>query len=177
MKTTPLPPLSFLEELLQVNPVSPSGFSWRKANGKKVKAGDFAGCLSKKGYWVIGLKINGKNKILMAHRVIYFMYHKTNIDQYIIDHIDLNKSNNCISNLRLANLNENKWNQDKAKLKATSKYKGVYWCTTKQRWVAAICCNGKRGAIGYYKNELEAARAYNVKALKLHGDFAKLNQI
>ena len=175
MNTTPLPPLSLLEEVFQINPASPSGLSWRNSNGYKIKAGSNAGCLNKKGYWVVGLKINGKNKLLSVHRIIYFMHTKANVDGRIIDHIDLNKSNNNINNLRLANLNENKWNQKKSTIKTTSKYKGVHWCNRDKKWIATICCNGKRGALGYYETEEQAAHAYNKEALKLHGEFAKLN--
>jgi hypothetical protein len=175
MKTTPLPDLFFLEETLQIDSKAPSGLSWRNANGKKIKPGDHAGCLSQRGYWAIGLKVNGTNKIFMAHRIIYFMHYKTNIDQDLIDHIDLNKSNNSICNLRLADLNQNKWNQNKANIKTTSKYKGVHWCKRDNRWIATICCRGKRKAIGYYKTEIEAAKRYNEQALKIHGEFAKIN--
>ena len=177
MKTTPLPPLPLLEKLFQINPASPSGLNWRESNGYKIKTGSIAGCLNKKGYWVVGLKINGKNKLLSVHRIIYFMHSKINIDGCVIDHIDLNKSNNKINNLRIATLNENKWNQNKTKIKTTSKYKGVHWCKRDKKWIATICCNGKRGAIGHYETELQAAQAYNKEALKLHGEFAKLNEL
>jgi len=105
------------------------------------------------------------------------MHTKTNIDGLIIDHIDLNQSNNDINNLRLANVSENRWNQKKSKIKATSKYKGVHWCSRDKKWIATICCKGKRAALGHYETEIEAAQAYNKEALRLHGEFAKLNDL
>ena len=72
---------------------------WKKTN--KV-----AGCLKPTGYIVID--IFGKN--IMAHRAIW-IYHYGKIPKYI-DHIDGNKSNNKIENLRLANKAQNCWNRN-----------------------------------------------------------------
>jgi hypothetical protein len=60
----------------------------------------------------------------------------------------------------------------------TSQYRGVYLCAvTKKKWIAEIYHNGKDIKIGRFNSEIEAARAYNEKAIELKGDKAKLNNL
>ena len=103
------------------------------------------------------------------------MHSKINIDGCVIDHIDLNKSNNKINNLRIATLNENKWNQNKTKIKTTSKYKGVSLYLTTNKWKVQITYQGKQIHLGYFDDEVTAALMYDAKAFELRGDKARLN--
>lgn len=76
-------------------------------------------------------------------------------------------------NLRIATHSQNNCNQRKTR--GISQYKGVYFYKNYGNWRAQIQIDGKMKFIGYYSNEIEAARAYNEAAVKKHGEFAKLN--
>lgn len=56
-----------------------------------------------------------------------------------------------------------------------SKYRGVCWNKCNSSWKACIKIDGKNKHIGYFTNEVEAAKAYDVKALQVRGPNAKLN--
>jgi len=56
-----------------------------------------------------------------------------------------------------------------------SKYRGVSWDKSLNKWRARIMVNGKRISLGVYDDALEAANIYNEYALKHHGSKAKLN--
>lgn len=62
---------------------------------------------------------------------------------------------------------------------ASSKYKGVNYYKNKKsnQWRARIKIFRKEIHIGYYDSEIEAALAYNIKAVELFGEFAVLNRI
>lgn len=85
-----------------------------------------------------------------------------------VDHRDGNGLNNRRSNLRLAE----RW-QNAVNRKHGSGYRGV--CRWGRYWIADIGHQGKRMRIGYFSTPEEAARAYDAKAVMLHGDFARLN--
>lgn len=92
----------------------------------------------------------------------------------LVDHIDGNGLNNQRGNLRTASGTQN--NGNRIKLKGTSsQYKGVSWSKSKKKWVAAIKCDGKTKFLGYFADEDEAARKYDVEALKVFGEFARPN--
>lgn len=59
----------------------------------------------------------------------------------------------------------------------TSKYRGVSYSTTAGKWIAKLQVNKKRRHLGYYDDEVSAAKAYNTAAKELLGDKAKLNII
>jgi hypothetical protein len=90
----------------------------------------------------------------------------------VVDHIDGNGLNNCRSNLRICTIVENQRNSKG--WSKTSRYKGVSW-SKKNKWASAISLNFKRIHLGYFDNEIEAAKAYDKKAAELFGEFAYLN--
>lgn len=92
------------------------------------------------------------------------------------DHADGNEMNNQKYNLRIATSSQNKANRP-SQINASSKYLGVSWIRKRKKWQAQICKNRTHCFIGYFENEADAAKAYNKKALELHGEFAKLNQV
>jgi hypothetical protein len=99
----------------------------------------------------------------------------------LIDHRDNNTLNNLRSNLRQATLSQNAMNRPKTKSKTSSKYRGVSWKISHLKWLVRIEWqhNGRyiRKTIGYFDKdkEIDAARAYDVAALKYHKEFANLN--
>jgi len=93
------------------------------------------------------------------------------------DHIDGNKRNNTRANLRSCTRTQNMMNQRTQTRNKYSKYKGVSWCKQHRCWVAGVKMNRKRTNLGLFKTEVDAAKAYNLKALEFFGSFAKLNII
>jgi hypothetical protein len=96
-------------------------------------------------------------------------------DEFVIDHINYNGLDNRKANLRLATRTQNNRHTRRINKTGSSKYKGVNWYTREKRWVAKITADGKTFPIGYFKDEIEAARAYDEAAKTYHGDFAALN--
>lgn len=89
-----------------------------------------------------------------------------------IDHINGNKLDNRVSNLRLATASQNHCNRPKSS-RNTSGYKGVG--KRNGRWRVKIRLNGIDYHVGYFSSLEEAAQAYDVRAKELHGEFARIN--
>lgn len=94
-----------------------------------------------------------------------------------VDHKNGNGLDNRRStgNLRQATGSQNNANQ--AKTRGTSRYKGVYWYTSRRRWRATIKHLSRTTHLGYFADENAAALAYNVEALRLWGAFARINEM
>ena len=60
-------------------------------------------------------------------------------------------------------------NQHKTSTKTTSQYKGVYWSKQKQKWHARIRVGGQAIHLGFYSDEVVAAKAYDRKAAQYFG--------
>lgn len=88
------------------------------------------------------------------------------------DHINGVGLDNRRENLRKTNTSQNHANQPKRRGVYSSQYKGVSLHKHSGLWKAEI---GAKGYIGYFKTEEEAARAYDVKAKELFGEFARTN--
>jgi hypothetical protein len=170
----PLPSFEFLDHMFTISSQSPSGLFWKNSLSTKVKQGDVAGTKDKEGYWTVGITLNKTTKLFRVHRIVYALATNTNIDNEFVDHVDGNKSNNKISNLRLATNQQNCCNKQ-AQLKSTSAYKGVSWDKKCKKWRAQICINYKKIHLGTFEKETDAAIAYNQAAKKHHNSFAILN--
>ena len=112
---------------------------------------------------------NGKKTVLM-HRFI--MKPKKTI---WIDHVNRCGLDNQRNNLRLATPAQNA--QYSRSYKGTSKYKGVHWCNTRDKWIARIRVDGKRINLLQTDDEYVAAQAYDKAAIKYHGEFAEINGV
>lgn len=106
-----------------------------------------------------------KTKIMMHNVILGFKG---------VDHKDGNSLNNQKENLRSATNSQNNTNRIVKKITQT----GFRGCEkNKKGFLAKISFEGKRHYLGYFKNLIDAARAYNEKASELHGEFAVLNVI
>ena len=92
-----------------------------------------------------------------------------------IDHIDGNPLNNQKNNLRIVTHQQNMMNRKIQN--SSSKFKGVSWEKDSKKWRAYIRCENKQYYIGLFKTELDAAMAYNKRAIKLHNKYARLNKV
>ena len=93
-----------------------------------------------------------------------------------VDHRDHDMLNNQRSNLRLCTRTQNLGNTRK-KAGCTSKFKGVHLHKACGLWCARIKIDYRYRQLGYYRNERDAARAYNKAAKKHFGEFAWLNDL
>jgi len=92
----------------------------------------------------------------------------------MIDHRDRDGLNCQKSNMRKCTDRQNSMNRGPKK-NCSSKYKGVNFCKEKGKWRSKIQINGKPIHVGYFETENEAAKAYDLKAIELFGEFAYLN--
>ena len=90
------------------------------------------------------------------------------------DHINGNKLDNRLCNLRIATRDQNMYNK-RAYKNNTSGYKGVCWKKENERWVAQINIGRKRVCLGYFDDAIAAAQAYDAAASEHYGEFARLN--
>ena len=114
----------------------------------------------------------GKHVTIFIHNVLMN-------NQKLIDHKDLNKLNNQRDNLRLADLTFNNANKHVNACKTiftTSQYKGVDKHSS-GKWRATIKFRYKKIHLGLFTNEVDAAKAYNAKAIELFGEFARVNEL
>jgi hypothetical protein len=124
---------------------------------------------SKKNY--VQARIDGK--MILMHR---FLMNATSTD--IIDHINQNGFDNKLCNLRFINYSNNAHNRKKQRNNTFSIYKGVTNSRLKKNpYNTSITQNYKNISLGSYNNELQAAYAYNLKAIELFGEYANINKI
>ena len=170
-KAKPLPSLEMVSELFGYD-VETGFICWKAARGKKIKAGQPAGTISKKGYLKIAITIDKKYCVFQAHRLIWYITTGVDPMDKQIDHIDGNPLNNKISNLRLATNAENQRNKP-ANQNNSSGFKGVSYKKSHKRWCASIGFNGKKFCLGFFDTPELAHMAYCKAAAELHGDFAR----
>jgi len=120
-------------------------------------------------FYAIRSSARPNRKKIWMHRVIL----NAPIDKKT-DHINHNGLDNRRSNLRIATIAQNLYNQLPRK-NCTSKYKGVSWNEKQRKWQAGIKLSGKVFYLGRFNSEVKAAEVYDQKAKELFGEFAYIN--
>ena len=128
-------------------------FTWKLANSQ-VKRGQRAGAKNNEGY----INIRLRKHTYPAHRLAWCHYYGEEPTGFVIDHINGDRTDNRIKNLRKATIKENAQNIAKQNRKTGSRYKGVAR-RTNGKWMAYIEEDGKRDYLGTFATEAEAAMA------------------
>ena|SRR5438105_9984711 len=153
-----------LRELLDYAPET-GLFYWRVRRGC-AGAGRQAGSLHTVGYRVI--RVDGVTHL--AHRLAWLHVHG---DHPIaeIDHVNGNRMDNRITNLRQCSRGQNARN---VTTRNACGFKGIYH--RRSRWHAQISVNGRRTYLGSYENAEQAAAAYDSAARLHYDEFARTNE-
>ena len=142
----------YLRSILHYDPET-GIFTWKVSTSRRVKAGDAAGCQDGQGY----RQIKVQSRLYQAHRLawlyVYGEWPKLNID-----HINRNRSDNRISNLRDVSQKQNGQNAGKPSSN-TSGHTGIYWHKRDSKWVAQIRHSYKLIHLGCFTDREEAIAA------------------
>jgi len=139
---------------------------WKVARSNFVSIGDEAGTKHPQGYKQI--HIDGKR--YLRHRLVYMMFHGVIPSQ--VDHIDGNKTNDCVENLRPADWQTNACNS-KIPKNNRSGFKNVHWHKQLGKWRVKLNVKGKSKTIGFYEDIELADLVACMAREKYHGAFAK----
>lgn len=114
---------------------------------------------SKNGYLYVTLCKNGLTKKFRVHQLsaMAFLGHNICGMKKVVDHIDFNKQNNRIENLRIVSTREN---CSRGRIGKSSKYVGVHFNKVVKKWVSSIRINGKKKHLGYFSCEIKARLRY-----------------
>ena len=142
------------------------GELYSKVNNGKRRIGDKCGSINSNGY----LQTRVSCKSYVNHRLIFLMHY--GFLPKCIDHIDNNRTNNKIENLRPATISENGMNQ-RIRSDNTAGVKNVYFNKRDGTWQVQITLNGKKMHFGYYKDIDYAKFVADAMRYKFFGKFAR----
>lgn len=130
-----------------------------------LRGGKLCGVIDSKGY----LHIQVYNYQLKGHRLAFYIYHGWLPKE--VDHINGNRSDNRIENLRPCDRSRNSMNK---KISSNNKcgLKGVYWSKSDNKYRAQIWLNGASVIIGTFSCKFEAHKAYCKEADKIFKEFS-----
>lgn len=110
--------------------------------------------INSRGYKCVLLYMNGKRFNSTVHRLVAETFISCNSDGLVVDHIDRNKTNNNLTNLRFITQRQNSRNIDKRK--TSSKFHQVSFCKQQKKWLSWTTIKGKRKNIGRFNCETRA---------------------
>jgi len=118
-----------------------------------------------KGYLIASFSFEkNKKTFIKKHRLVFYAYNpdfdifRRSRTENFIDHVDKDKSNNSIENLRIVTNQQNTFN---------TKAKGYTWHKQRKKWMSRIKINGKNKHLGLFESEEEAREAY-LKAKEIY---------
>jgi len=143
---------------------------WKKNHGKSIKAGDETGTsATSHGY----AQVMFHGITITAHRLAWFLFYgEWSTRRRQVDHINGIRTDNRISNLRIATQSQNSANSNG---RGKQKYKGVTWNKPCSKWRVMLMYQKKHIHIGMYDSDVEAATAYDNAARQYWGDYARVN--
>jgi len=167
MSTNDIHVLDILK-ILEYNPDT-GEFKWKKTRSRSAKKGQIAGYLRPDGY----ISIMAYRKRLLAHRLAWLCT-TGEWPTGEIDHINRNRADNRIENLRDVPRILNTHNMGSRK-GSSSAHVGVCWDTAGNKWKARIRRKGKVYHLGMFDTEEEAGKAYALASKKYEKgvDFSK----
>ena len=131
--------------------------------------------INKHGYKGLILCKEGIRKYFSVHRLVGLMFIENPDNKPLVDHIDCNKQNNNISNLRWATNQENQRNKNLSN-KNTSNVKGVYFDKYANKWKAQITIDSVNIHLGYHNTIEEAKQARIKKVNEVFGEFVHASE-
>lgn len=155
---------AYIKEHLYYDPTTGT-FEWLiPKDGRQKHAG------SKTPNYYTRICINGRS--YKAHRLAWIYMHGDVLDaESYIDHINTDKADNRIDNLRIATKAQNMRNCGR-RADNTSGYKNVSWSIDKQKWRSWVSTQEKRYRhLGYFNTPQEAYAVWLIEAPKYHGEF------
>lgn len=116
-----------------------------------------------------------KPHVFLAHRVVWAIHYGAWPDHWI-DHINTDKTDNRICNLRPCTASQNGMNRNRQG-NNTSGFKGVSFYKLRAKWEANICVDGAKKRLGYFATKEEAAKAYDMASEIGHAEFCRNNGV
>lgn len=142
-------------------------FTWLISPRNSIPTGSKAGNHGANGY----VRISVDGRLYLAHRLAWLHVHGE-WPPHEIDHVNGDKSDNRIANLRRATRSQNCANK-RSRRDNVSGVKGVQWFERNQKWGARICIDGQTQFLGLFDRLEDAAAAYKNAAHKYFGEFAR----
>ena len=162
MQTRKLPTRKRLHELFKYDEVT--GNLIRKiSTSPNARVGDIAGYINNSGY----VFVSADSAQYLGHRIIWKMQNGDMPVEMDIDHIDGDRKNNILDNLRTVSRRENSLNRKMTKFN-TSGCVGVYWHKDRGKWCAGIMVKQKHLYLGIFSRKEEAIQVRK-EAEVLHG--------
>lgn len=157
---------SRVRELLRYEPET-GLFFWLVNRRGHAKSGDVAGCVDSDGYVLV--KVCGV--LFKAHRLAWWFVHgEMPIGE--MDHVNRERADNRIANLRVATRRQNCWNSGGRRTKTGDGPKGVSFDKTRGKYLVRITIDGKLRNIGRFDTVERASEAYREAARRAYGEFA-----
>ena len=120
----------------------------------------------KSGYRQMGLRWNNRRFLTYVHRVLYIMAHGSIDGDVWIDHINGDRTDDRITNLRAIDARING-----PRRPSTSGFPGVHRFAPRNKWRATLRHNGKTYHLGHFDDPLEGYKAYRCKFFEVHGEY------
>ena len=154
------------EEVKELFEYKDGGLYWKISRTNSLKVGDRYGCLKPDG-----IRQGSVNNIPMLEHRLIFLYHHGYLPQFI-DHINGDRSNSRIENIRPASREENNRNTKK-RVNNVSGHKGVFWNKKSSKWQVQVRHQKKAIHLGMYDDFELACLVADEGRSKYHGAFVR----